>query len=171
MVVPPISGRPFCHYNTARVRADWKEINPPTKTFRSFHKKFAGLLTWCDASMNCTCSYRGANTHNTLLRLAASIPSTTLCYCRANTDKKKLLQYTVQHSWLLWSQYRQYAASISYAIHGYCRTQTGNALPPNRTKLVATAVSMPTVCWPVRINIDNKLAPNRTLLIPTGSTW
>ena len=44
MVVPPISGRASCHSNTARVRADWKEIHPHTKTFRSFHKKFAGLL-------------------------------------------------------------------------------------------------------------------------------
>ena len=39
-----VSSRHFCHCNTARVRADWKVINPPTKTFCSFYKNLAGLL-------------------------------------------------------------------------------------------------------------------------------
>ena len=43
MLLPPISGRQFWHCNTPRVRADWKEINPPTKTFCSFHKNLERL--------------------------------------------------------------------------------------------------------------------------------
>ena len=40
------SRQAFCHSNIARVRADWKEINPPTETFCSFHKKNSGSFNF-----------------------------------------------------------------------------------------------------------------------------
>ena len=44
MVVPPISRRLFCRCKYHQSKTDWKMINPPTKTFYSFHEKLALLV-------------------------------------------------------------------------------------------------------------------------------